>query len=65
MSKKILLVDDAAFMRKMVKDTGAHSTDLQSPESADHLCDKCISYAGAWAPEADRLWSAGEGAGQG
>ena len=59
------MLENPELLRKMVKDTGAHSTDLQSPESADHLCDKCISYAGAWAPEADRLWSAGEGAGQG
>ena len=59
------MLENPELLRKMVKDTGAHSTDLQSPESAYHLCDKCISYAGAWAPEADRLWSAGEGAGQG
>ena len=40
----------------MVEETGAHSTDLQSPESVDHLCDKCVSYAKNWTPTADRLW---------
>ena len=42
----------------MVKKTGAHSTDLESPETVDHLCDKCVSYAQSWQPEADRLWKA-------
>ena len=42
--------------------TGAHSTDLQSPETVDHLCDKCTSYAQCWKPEADRLWTASEAA---
>ena len=36
--------------------TGAHSTDLQSPESAEHLCAKCDAYAAAWTPVAEKLW---------
>lgn len=32
----------------MVKQSGAESTDLQSPESVDHLCDKCELYAENW-----------------
>ena len=35
---------------------GAKSTDLQQPESAEHLCEKCKEYASCWAPIADRLW---------
>ena len=31
--------------------------DLQSPESVDHLCDKCKSYAANWQPTADEIWS--------
>ena len=27
------------------------------PESAEHLCAKCDSYARAWTPEADKLWN--------
>lgn len=41
----------------MVLDSEAHSTDPQSPESADHLCGKCDAYARHWAPEAQRLWA--------
>lgn len=32
------------------------STDLQSPESVDHLCDKCKPYAENWKGTADKLW---------
>ena len=40
----------------MVAASGAHSTDLQSPETAEHLCAKCDAYAAAWAPSAEALW---------
>ena len=36
-------------------ETGAHSTDLQSPDSVEHLCGKCAEYA-------KKLGSAGTGA---
>ena len=44
-------------LREMVEKSGAHSTDLQSPESADHLCGKCDHYAACWKEKADQLWS--------
>lgn len=42
----------------MVEKSGAHSTDLQSPESAEHLCAKCDAYAKNWTPVANELWAA-------
>lgn len=54
------MLENPELLREMVHRTGAHSTDLQSPETVDHLCDKCTSYAQCWKPEADRLWAAGE-----
>ena len=54
------MLENPELLREMVHKTGAHSTDLQSPETVDHLCDKCESYAACWKPEADRLWSAGD-----
>ena len=36
--------------------TGAHSTDLEAPESAEHLCEKCKAYAACWQPTAEQLW---------
>ncbi len=52
------MLENPELLRKMVKETGAHSTDLQSPETVDHLCDKCTSYAQCWKLEADRLGAA-------
>lgn len=51
------MLENPEKLRKMVKETGAKSTDLQSPESVDHLCDKCESYARNWAGMAEQLWS--------
>ena len=51
------MLENPERLRKMVLDSEAHSTDPQSPESADHLCGKCDAYARHWAPEAQRLWA--------
>ena len=50
------MLENPELLRDMVEKTGAHSTDLQSPESADHLCAKCDAYAEAWRPTAEILW---------
>ena len=44
-------------LRKIVKDTGAKSTDLESLEDVEHLCSKCDKYAACWAKEADKIWN--------
>ena len=44
------------LLRKMVEESGAKSTDLQSPESVEHLCAKCDAYAEHWAPKAEELF---------
>lgn len=51
------MLENPEALRKMVEQTGAHSTDPLSPESADHLCSKCDAYAAAWTPTAERLWA--------
>ncbi len=50
------MLENPDKLREMVEKTGAHSTDLESPESVDHLCAKCDLYAKNWQPEADRIW---------
>lgn len=50
------MLENPEKLMEMVSRTGAHSTDLESPESAEHLCGKCISYAENWTPTADKLW---------
>ena len=51
------MLENPEKLRAIVRTTGAHSTDLQSPESADHLCAKCDSYAACWKETADKLWT--------
>lgn len=50
------MLENPELLREMVKKSGAVSTDLQSPESADHLCAKCDKYAANWKPVAEELW---------
>ena len=50
------MLENPEFLRAIVKESGAHSTDLQSPESSEHLCSKCDQYAQNWKPVADELW---------
>ncbi len=53
------MLENPDKLRAMVKETGAHSTDMQSPEDVDHLCAKCDDYAEAWTDTAQKLWAAG------
>lgn len=50
------MLENPQKLRAMVNASGAHSTDLQSPESAEHLCTKCDNYAKHWKVSADKLW---------
>ena len=50
------MLENPEKLREMVSCAGAHSTDLQSPESVEHLCAKCDRYAENWKPVADELW---------
>ncbi|MFR6582491.1 MAG: hypothetical protein ACLURP_10945 [Ruminococcus sp.] len=45
------MLENPEILRKLVAETGAKSTDLQSPESAEHLCGKCDKYAACWKRE--------------
>ncbi len=50
------MLENPEILQQMVHETGAHSTDLESPESVEHLCEKCKDYADSWAPEATEIW---------
>ncbi len=51
------MLENPEILKKMVHETGAHSTDLESPETVEHLCAKCENYAAEWKPEADAIWA--------
>ncbi|MBR0283549.1 MAG: radical SAM protein [Oscillibacter sp.] len=50
------MLENPEKLREMVRLSGAHSTDLQSPESAEQLCAKCDRYAEHWKPVEETLW---------
>lgn len=50
------MLENPKKLQAIISSTDAHSTDLQSPESAEHLCAKCEQYAANWAPAAEELW---------
>ena len=50
------LLENPDYLRKIVKMTGAKSTDLVNQEGVEHLCAKCDKFAAAWAPVAQKLW---------
>ena len=54
------MLENPELLQKMVEETGAKSTDLQSPESVEHLCGKCKNYAKEWEGPAAELWDSKE-----
>lgn len=50
------LLDNKDALAGMVDKSGAHSTDVASPEYAHDLCAKCHDAADAWKPVADDIW---------
>ena len=50
------MLENPAILQRIVNDTKVKSTDLQSPESVEHLCGKCIDYAKDWQVKADEIW---------
>ena len=51
------LLDNPGYLAEMVKELGAKSTDMKSPENVDDLCAKTAPIAEKWAPLANNLWS--------
>jgi MoaA/NifB/PqqE/SkfB family radical SAM enzyme len=50
------VLDNPGRLTEMVESSGAHSTDMASPEQASDYCDRCVQVAERWAVVADRLW---------
>lgn len=50
------MLENPEKLREMVAKAQVHSTDLQSPESVEHLCAKCDRYAENWKPVSEKLW---------
>lgn len=50
------MLENPEFLPRMVRESGAHSTDLEAPETAEHLCAKTKEYARQWKPLSHELW---------
>ena len=50
------MLENPEKLPAMVKASGAKSTDLQSPETTEHLYAKTAPYAREWDKVADELW---------
>lgn len=50
------MLENPNTLRSMVEKSGSKSTDMQSPEPADHLCNKCQPYAENWEERSKELW---------
>lgn len=50
------MLENPDALKTMVKESGSKSTDMQAPESADHLCNKCQPYAENWEEKSKELW---------
>ena len=54
------ILDNPGAISKMVADTGAYSTEMLHPESANELFEKTIEHAKAWKVMADQLFARDE-----
>ena len=50
------MLENPEALKNMVEKSGAHSTDMQSPEDVANLYGKCKPYADNWAGKANELW---------
>ena len=51
------MLENPDYLRKIIKQTGAHSSDYIQAEDVDTLCAKCDRYAAQWEPVAGQLWN--------
>ncbi|MBO4832370.1 MAG: radical SAM protein [Oscillospiraceae bacterium] len=54
------MLENPDLLREVIERTGAHQTNMESPETVEHLCAKCDAYAEAWAPAAEEYWQTHE-----
>ena len=54
------MLENPEILQEMVHNANTYSTDLESPETVEHLCGKCIEYAAKWEHAADEIWNSKE-----
>ena len=51
------VLDNPGCLTAVVEATGAHSTEMEAPDSVRDFSDRCVERAEKWAVTADRLWA--------
>ena len=51
------MLENPELLGEMGKRSGAHSTDMQQPESTQDVFNRCRPYAQQWTPAAERIWA--------
>lgn len=51
------MLENPEIINRLVKESGAVSTDREAPEDVDALTARCLPYALRWAPSADEAWA--------
>ena len=52
------MLENPQELRRIIKETGAKSSNLEGEETVEMLCSRCDKYAEHWAPTAEALWEA-------
>lgn len=55
------MLENPECLKSIIRETGAKSTDLESPETVEHLCSKCKEYSDNWSSCAKVLWEERKG----
>ena len=50
------MLENPDALRRIIKESGAKSSNLEGEETADMRCSRCERYAQEWAPTAEKLW---------
>ena len=51
------MLENPQELRRIIKETGAKSTDLLIAEDVETLCSRCDDFSKAWAPLAEEIWA--------
>jgi MoaA/NifB/PqqE/SkfB family radical SAM enzyme len=51
------MLENPEIINRLVKESGAVSTDHENPEDVDTLTTRCAPYAMCWAPSAEKAWT--------
>ena len=51
------MLENPQELRRIINETGAHSSNLEGEETVEMLCARCDKYAEHWKPTAEKLWA--------